>query len=178
MWLKQNSHIKHALSIRGSITIESMIMVPILLILMVLFVQLIQISGKQIALQSTASEVSRQISANWLLVEVAENQFPNNWKSYLNHNVDYFDSSQILKLKALDNFQQSTLIKIVEPIVHHYAEPGLKLNNLYITKFKLPSKNNDNTEVELRYKVRILLPFITKELELSASSKEKVWRIL
>lgn len=178
MLLKQNSHINHTLSIRGSITLESIIMVPVLLILMMLFVQLIQITGKQIALQSTVSEVSRQLSANWLLVETAENQVPENWKSYLSHTAGFLDSSQMLRLKAVDDLKQSTLIRIVEPIVHHYTEPGLKLKNLSITKLKLPSKNQDITEIELSYKVKILLPFITKELVLVASSKEKVWRIL
>lgn len=178
VWQKQNFLIKNKLSMRGTITLEAMIIVPVLLILMMLFIQLIQVAGKQIALQSTVSEVSRQISANWLLVETAEKQVPENWKTYLTQTIGYLDSYEILKSKQLDNFQQSTLIRIANPIVHHYVEPGLNLKNLSITKFNIPSLNDDITEIELSYKVRIILPFITKELVLVASSKEKAWRIL
>jgi competence protein ComGC len=145
---------------KGSLTLESTIVLPIVLILFLAIVQIFNLYSTKVLLQSTVSETVKQLAGNWIYMIKLNKHAPTAIQTLLH-------TSFVSKLGA----NRVGTIKLIKLL----AEPRLKTNDIKITKLKYPSHLSKKVTLCIQYPYMIQLPFIKKKFRLQASATETVW---
>ena len=145
---------------RGGLTMEFIIVIPILLTFMLAFIQVFYIFNLQIQLQSLNSEIVRELSTNWPVTKLVLDQSPSKLKLILNNKYG--------KLFIRNSIS-------INPVIKVYADRPLKTKNIQAKVIDFPSSSSNILSVQLSYKYKIVIPFFSKNIQLHSRAKEQVW---
>lgn len=144
----------------GTVTLEAMLAFPVLLALILSFVNIIQIYTIKFNLQSVNSELVREISANWPISKVVEYPIPAKFEYLLNSKY-----GQLFLRKSIP----------VNLLLNKYTERPIHPDRIAAIILKLPNDNSDQVSIKLKYKFRIIVPFVRKTMTIQTRATETVW---
>jgi competence protein ComGC len=145
---------------KGSLTLESTIVLPVVLVLFLAILQIFNLFSTKVLLQSTVSETVKQLAGNWIYMIKLNKHTPTAIQTLLH-------TSFVSKLGA----NRVGTIKLIALL----AEPRLKTNDIKISKLKYPSNSSKKVSLSIQYPYTIQLPFIKKKFRLHAAATETVW---
>jgi hypothetical protein len=171
--LKAIFHIKDILDKKGTITLEGILIFPLVLFLLMYFIQISNYSRIHLALISTTAEVTREVALNWPIINSSEKLLP----TMINSRLEILNQLLIkYKFLNLNSFKDGLNKILLLKLIQHYSDSILDLNKIEVVEMKLPNNNNEYFYVKLKYKTKIYLPFKTTNVEIFASSSERVWK--
>jgi peptidoglycan biosynthesis protein MviN/MurJ (putative lipid II flippase) len=145
---------------KGSLTLETIIIFPIFLTLLLTLVQIMILFNLKYNLQSLNSEVVREISSNWSVTTLIKGHLP----------------SQISKI--IDNKYSSLFMRkslSISPLIKRYIDKPLSVSRIKTKIIRVPTKTSNNIAIQLVYRYEIQLPFYRKAVYIKTFSSEEVW---
>lgn len=185
---------------QGSIVIESAIIMPLFLAFLMTMISLVQIVVVDIALQTAVTETTKQVAAHMYPAHLVMQE---NVGKGTQHIVAQIEQAKET-FAAAESFTGNYAALIPDPILtmlgwHHAADEivsdgvhaiALSILKLYIddrllqrqylnvTKATLPLLSATNRSffgMDVTYKFKLLIPFVTKEIVISKRSYERIW---
>lgn len=145
---------------KGTITIETLIVLPLFVTLTLCMVNIINIYRVQINLQSLNSEVVREISANWALNSL--------WKGKSRNKID-----ALLR----NHYGQLFIQKVmpIQPLIRRYVDKPLQARYINAKFTQIPTSSQRIISMKFSYRYQIILPFVNRTIYLHTYASERVW---
>jgi hypothetical protein len=188
---------------QGSMVIEAAIVMPFFLAFVIAMISFVQIAVTDMALQSSVSETTKQLSAHiypiYLMNQSETGMMLQSVTSPINHAREEFASAEtfsddysalipesivsVLNVHDLDGLVDELLKpginKAVLSLFQMYVdEKLLDKKRLSVVEAILPNLNNKNHAFfgfTAEYKLKLFIPFMSKEIRIRKTSYERVW---
>jgi hypothetical protein len=188
---------------QGSMVIEASVVMPFFLAFVIAMISFVQIAVAEMALQSSVSETTKQLSAHMYPIYLM-NQSETRMKlqsvtSPINHAKEQFASAETFSDDYSALIPESILSVLnfydVDDLVDELLKPGINMavlsllqmyvdeklldkKHLNVVEASLPNLNNKNHaffEFTAEYKLKLFIPFMSKEIRIRKTSYERVW---
>lgn len=171
--------------------IEAAIVLPVFLTFILAFVTWIQIALIDTALQSAASETTKQIAAHYAILDPMQQKtqdvwlegkqkllssMPEDWQSI----VDQIESSIPASAEAdvISKLTGTMFMPLAQLLCDRYADGSLlKKEQLTISQLEMPQQMGRSPYISLQvqYRYSLVIPFIERTLLLEKTATERVW---
>ncbi|CAM3524261.1 TadE/TadG family type IV pilus assembly protein [Marinicrinis lubricantis] len=190
---------------RGGITLEAAIILPFLMVFVLTFIAFIRIQSAHMALQSTVSESTKFVAGHMypvkLLLDGTADTAAGQWvskiqdaKSQLQTAAEFTTDFAGLLPEPIGQFMEqfttalnegteevthSVKNQLFQPLLNQFAENyALDTDRLELKKVTLPDLSGvgeTHFGLEASYKVKLPIPFLTKEITIYKAAEEAVW---
>jgi hypothetical protein len=147
---------------RGILTLELVIVFPLLISLLISMVYINNFYKLKMNLQSLNNEIVREVSANWSVTELARNK----------------GGGQVTA--ALQSKYGNVILRKTIPLsllVRKYIDKPLRSKQIRGVINKLPNGNQGRLEIALTYRYKIIIPFVSKTIMIKTKASERIWTI-
>lgn len=160
---------------RGSMVIEAAIIMPFFLAFVIAMISFVQIAVAEMALQSSVSETTKQVSAHMYPIYL------------MNHTNEQFASRDALSVNFSTFISESLLsvfnghgvnLAILSLLQLYVDENLINKKNLIVVEATLPKLNNKNKATfgfTAEYKLKLFIPFMSREVRIRKTSYERIW---
>ncbi len=180
---------------RGGIVLEASLILPLFMSFILAFIMLIQISLIELALQSAVSESVKTISANIYPVKLIADKVKDNVESNESYTKIIETMQQVFAFHTstsdskgwveqfIDYFSKTFFVParnyFFSSMVYYFANHQiLERDRLQVVQVEVPDIINGTDPffgIEVQYKYRLPVPFLSREIILSKRAYERVW---
>ncbi|MNW29240.1 hypothetical protein D3C74_60870 [compost metagenome] len=190
---------------RGSIVLEASLVLPVFMFFVILLVYIVQMTVFSTALQTVASEVSKQVASKIYPVSLAMNNTSTPLENVdeqevvpkltmgemteqFGHSLPapiglWVGDAVRLGIEPFDRMKGKITEAMLDPVAKPLLKPFmddsvLDFDRIHVTNVHLPAlrdRSDPYFRIELSYVLPIRIPFIQRELVLQATAEERLW---
>lgn len=175
---------------RGSITLEATIVFPFFVVFIITLAVIMKLVVAQMALQSTVSETAEQIATHYYIVTYCEDTLHGNTMDFLGGlpGMDVLNEKlpDIIKKPIVDYVANTIKTQLsnwstclIETGGNQLLRENADKNKLYadsrLTTDVQVDENEKTCKVTAKYKVKLPIPFFSKEVVMQAHAMESLW---
>ncbi|MDP5274101.1 TadE/TadG family type IV pilus assembly protein [Chengkuizengella axinellae] len=166
---------------RGSLVLEASIILPIFITAVLAFISFLQIVLAEMALHQAVNEATKQAATHVYPIYVLQNEpSVQNIKDDITNMIpEGMEFIAALQKDNINTVKDEVLNVLFLPYLHLFIDKDmLNESQIKIVKVTLPNLQNKQNVffgIEASYTLKLLLPFMKREIKIQKKSLERVW---